>query len=71
MTSTPSTRRLLDGVEVSDLATRGVHPRRRVNDVQSLKTVRKVIDFIALFLPLWPALILYALMATKKKLKTA
>ena len=57
MTLTPSTRRLLD--------------RRRVNDVQSLKTVRKVMDFIALFLPLWPMLVLYAIYATKKKLKTA
>ena len=59
MTCTPSTRRLLD--------------RRRVNDVQSLKTVRRVMDFIALFLPLWPALFLsifYAL-ATRKKQKTA
>ena len=43
----------------------------RVNDVQSLETVRKVMDFIALFLPLWPALVIYALMATKKKLKFA
>ena len=71
MTRTPSTRRLLDGVEVGDLATRGVHPRRRVNDVQSLKTVRRVMDFIALFLPLWPMLVLYAIYTTKKKLKTA
>ena len=43
----------------------------RVKDVQSLETVRKVMDFIALFLPLWPALVIYALMATKKKLKFA
>ena len=44
----------------------------RVNDVQSLKTVRRVMDFIALFLPLWPALLAYAIYAmTKKKLKTA
>ncbi len=44
----------------------------RVNDVQSLKTVRKVMDFIALFLPLWPMLVLYAIYAlTRKKLKTA
>ena len=42
----------------------------RVNDVQSLRTVRKVMDVIALFLPLWPALILYTL-TRKKKLKTA
>ena len=58
MTLTPSTRRLLD--------------RRRVNDVQSLKTVRRVMDFIALFLPLWPMLLAYAIyIATRKKLKTA
>ena len=44
----------------------------RVNDVQSLKTVRKVMDFMALFLPLWPALLLYAIYAlTRKKVKTA
>ena len=44
----------------------------RVNDVQSLKTVRKVMDFMALFLPLWPMLVLYAIYAlTRKKLKTA
>ena len=47
-------------------------PFPRVNDVQSLKTVRRVMDFIALFLPLWPALLAYAIYAmTKKKLKTA
>ena len=43
----------------------------RVNDVQSLKTVRKVMDFIALFLPLWPSLLFYAIYTTKKKLKAA
>ena len=43
----------------------------RVNDVQSLKTVRKVMDVIALFLPLWPALLAYAIYNARKKLKTA
>ena len=47
-------------------------PFPRVNDVQSLKTVRRVMDGIALFLPLWPMLLAYAIyIATRKKVKTA
>ena len=61
---------LLKHLEVDD-AQLVKEPFPRVNDVQSLKTVRKVMDFIALFLPLWPVLLIYALMATRKKLKTA
>ena len=62
---------LLKHLEVDD-PNLAAEPFPRVNDVQSLKTVRKVMDLIALFLPLWPALLLYAIYAlTRKKLKTA
>ena len=61
---------LLAFLEVDD-ANLAAEPFPRVNDVQSLKTVRKVMDFVALFLPLWPMLVIYAIYATKKKLKTA
>ena len=48
-------------------------PFPRVNDVQSLKTVRKVMDVMALFLPLWPALFIaiFFALTRKKKPKTA
>ena len=64
-------KRQLKHLEVDDEKL-AAEPFPRVNDVQSLKTVRKVMDFIALFLPLWPMLVIYAIYAmTKKKLKTA
>ena len=61
---------LLAFLEVDDKKL-AAEPFPRVNDVQSLKTVRKVMDFIALFLPLWPMLVAYAIYNARKKLKTA
>lgn len=65
---------LLRFLEVDD-ETLAAQPFPRVNDFQSLKTVRKVMDGIALFLPLWLALVAYALKrlisTTRRKLKRA